>query len=106
MIVAYAALAAAIAIEVCATLALRHSDGLRRRRWIAPVVAGYTASYVLLYISLAHGMPLGIGYAIWAACGVSLTALLARRLFSEPLTLLMGAGILLMIGGVLLVELG
>lgn len=106
MIVAYAALAAAIAIEVTSTLALRHSDGFRRRRWIAPVVAGYAASYVLLYVSLDHGMPLSIGYAIWAACGVSLTALVARKLFAEPLTLLMGAGILLMIGGVLLVELG
>lgn len=106
MIVAYAALAGAIAVEVSATLALRQSDGFRKRRWIAPVLLGYTVSYALLYLSLAHGMPLGIAYGIWAACGVALTAILARKLFREPLTLLMGAGIALMICGVVLVELG
>lgn len=106
MIAAYLALAGAIGVEVSATLALRHSDGFRRRRWIAPVLLGYAVSYGLLYVSLAHGMPLGIAYGIWAACGVALTAILARKLFKEPLTPLMGIGIALMICGVVLVELG
>ena len=34
------ALAAAIAVEVCATLSLRASDGFRRKRWLIPVIAG------------------------------------------------------------------
>ena len=106
MIVAYLSLAGAVLIEVAATLALRHSDGFRRRRWIAPVLGGYAASYAMLYVALRHGMPLGVAYGIWAACGVALTALLARRLFREPLTPLMLLGIALMIAGVMLVELG
>ncbi|MGJ0204135.1 SMR family transporter [Leucobacter sp. gxy201] len=106
MIGAYLALGGAIGVEVAATLALRHSDGFRKRRWIAPVIAGYVLSYALLFVSLSHGMPLGVAYGIWAACGVALTALLARKLFEEPLTLLMGIGIALMISGVVLVELG
>ena len=106
MIIAYAALAGAIAVEVASTMCLRQSDGFRKRRWIAPVIAGYAFSYSLLYLSLMHGMPLGVAYGIWAACGVALAALLARKIFQEPLTLMMGIGILLMIGGVVLVELG
>ena len=106
MIGAYLALGGAIGVEVAATLALRHSDGFRKRRWIAPVIAGYVVSYALLYVSLTQGMPLGVAYGIWAACGVALTALLARKLFAEPLTPLMGIGIALMISGVVLVELG
>lgn len=106
MIAAYLALAAAIAVEVTATLCLRQSDGFRKRRWIAPVLAGYAVSYSLLYVSLMNGMPLGIAYGIWAACGVALTAVLARKIFQEPLTLLMGAGIALMVCGVVLVRMG
>lgn len=106
MIGAYVALAGAIGVEVASTLCLRQSDGFRKKRWIAPVIGGYAVSYTLLFISLAQGMPLGIAYGIWAACGVALTALLARKIFQEPLTLVMCAGIALMIGGVVLVELG
>lgn len=106
MIGAYVALAGAIGIEVAATLGMRQSDGFRKRRWIAPVIGGYAVSYALLYVSLAHGMPLGIAYGIWAASGVALTAILARKIFKEPLTLVMGIGIALMISGVVLVELG
>jgi small multidrug resistance pump len=43
---------------------------------------------------------------VWAATGVALTAVGSRLLFDEPLTPLMGAGLALIIVGVLLVELG
>jgi small multidrug resistance pump len=51
-------------------------------------------------------MPVGVAYGIWAACGVALTALLAAVVFGDPLTWTMGLGVVLVIGGVLLVELG
>lgn len=99
------ALAGAILVEVFATLALRASQGFRRRRWIAPVVAGYLASFALLWLTLALGMPVGIAYGVWSACGVALVAVLARALFAEPLTPVMLAGIGLIIAGVLTIEL-
>ena len=98
------ALAGAILIEVVATLSLRASDGFRRKAWIAPVVAGYLASFYLLWWSLALGMPVGIAYGIWTACGVALVAVIARFLFSEPLTPLMACGITLIVAGVLTIE--
>lgn len=98
-------LAGAIVIEVLATLGLRASEGFRKRRWIAPVVIGYITSFVLLSVTLSLGMPVGIAYGVWSACGVALVAVVARLLFDEPLTLMMVAGIALIIGGVLTIEL-
>jgi small multidrug resistance pump len=97
-------LAGAIVIEVIATLCLRASDGFRRRHWIIPVVIGYVASFCLLWLSLSLGMPVGIAYGVWKACGVALVAIVARFLFAEPLTWLMGLGIALIVAGVLTIE--
>ncbi|MDX1891952.1 multidrug efflux SMR transporter [Mycolicibacterium sp. 050158] len=99
------ALAMAIGVEVFATLGLRASDGLRKRAWIAPVVAGYLASFYLLWLTLRLGMPVGIAYGVWTACGVALVAVIARCLFGDPLTTRMLIGIGLVIAGVLTIEL-
>lgn len=99
------ALAGAILIEVFATLGLRASDGFRKRIWIAPVAVGYLLSFVLVWLALSLGMPVGVAYGVWSACGVALVALLAKVLFGEPLTPLMGVGIALIAAGVLTIEL-
>jgi len=66
---------------------------------------GYAMSFWLLWMSLSLGMPVGVAYGVWSACGVALVALLARVLFAEPLTAPMLAGITLIIIGVLTIEL-
>ena len=101
----WAALAGAIIVEVIATLSLRASDGFRKRLWIIPVVVGYAASFYLLWVSLSLGMPIGIAYGVWTACGVALVAVIARFLFAEPLTPVMGLGIALIVAGVITIEL-
>lgn len=98
------ALAGAILVEVVATLSLRASDGFRKKAWIVPVALGYVASFYLLWVSLSLGMPVGVAYGVWTACGVALVAIIARFVFSEPLTWLMGAGIALIVAGVLTIE--
>jgi len=99
------ALAGAILFEVFATLSLRASDGFRKRVWIGPVVAGYLVSFYLLWLSLGLGIPVGIAYGVWTACGVALVAIIARVLFREPLTPVMMLGIGLILAGVLTIEL-
>lgn len=99
-------LAAAILLEVAATLSLRASEGLKRKRWIAPVAIFYIAAFALFTGALAQGMPAGIAYGIWAACGVALTASGARAFLKEPLTRRMAWGIGLVAVGVLVIELG
>jgi small multidrug resistance pump len=98
-------LAGAIVVEVFATLSLRASNGFAKKVWIAPVVIGYLASFVLLSVTLSLGMPVGVAYGVWSAAGVALIAVIARLVFAEPLTPLMMAGIGLIIAGVLTIEL-
>ncbi|SDH70692.1 DMT family transporter [Agrococcus jejuensis] len=97
-------LAGAIALEVTASLSLK--GALETPGLYAVVVAGYVGSFACLAGTLRAGMPLGVAYGIWGATGVALTAVLSTALFGEPFTPLMGVGIALIIGGVLLVELG
>ncbi|GIE95519.1 DMT family transporter [Paractinoplanes rishiriensis] len=100
-------LAGAILSEVSGTLALRMAAQPGATRWwFAGVAAGYLTAFGCLGLALAGGMPVGVAYGIWAACGVALTALASRLLFREPFTGVMGLGVALIIGGVLCIELG
>ncbi|CDP81845.1 transporter small multidrug resistance (SMR) family protein [Mycolicibacterium farcinogenes] len=99
------ALIGAILVEVFATLGLRASDGFRRKAWIVPVIAGYVTSFYLLWLALSLGVPVGIAYGIWTACGVALVAVIARFLFDDPLTPVMMLGIALIVSGVFTIEL-
>ncbi|WP_278857673.1 DMT family transporter [Kocuria palustris] len=94
----------AILVEVTATLSLKAA--LETPALYAVVVAGYAAAFLCMFQALREGMSLGVGYGIWAACGVALTAVLSAVIFHEPLTLPMGIGIAAVMGGVLLVEIG
>jgi small multidrug resistance pump len=103
--VTWLVLVTAIVIEVGATLGLRASDGFRKKAWIAPVVLGYLTSFYLLWLTLSLGVPVGIAYGIWTACGVALVAVVARYLFGDPLTRKMLIGIAFIVAGVLTIEL-
>lgn len=97
-------LALAISSEVAATLSLKGS--VTAPALYVVVVLGYLASFVLLALVLRRGMALGVAYGIWGATGVALTAVLSAALFGEALTALMGAGLVCIIAGVVLVETG
>lgn len=94
----------AISCEVAATLSLKGSATVPALYVV--VVIGYLASFVLLALVLRRGMGLGVAYGIWGASGVALTAMLSALIFGEALTALMGAGLVCIIGGVVLVETG
>jgi len=97
-------LAGAILSEVTASLSLKAA--LDNPAFFVVVVAGYTASFVLLAGVLRKGLGLGVAYGIWAALGVTLTVLLAAIIFGEALTPMMLIGVAMVISGVLCVELG
>ena len=97
-------LAGAIVTEVTGTLALR---GGQDRPWLyAVTVAGEVTSFFLLIRLLQSGMALGVVYGIWSGLGVALTAGLSAVLFDEAFTGLMVLGLVLIVGGVLLIEAG
>lgn len=94
----------AIGCEVTGTLSLRASDGLRRWRWLIPVVVSYLVAFVALGLALNAGMPVGVAYGLWTAIGIIVIAFAARLIWRDPLTRRMLAGIGLIVVGVLLVE--
>lgn len=98
-------LAGAVLTEVTATLFLRVASG-GKRRWYVPVAVGYVVAFTFLTLTLQQGMALGVAYGIWAAAGVALTAVASRIFFKETITAVMMVGLGLIIGGVLLIELG
>ncbi|MFD1714080.1 DMT family transporter [Amnibacterium flavum] len=103
----YLFLAIAIVAEVIATSFLRLTSGDGAKWWAYGIVGvGYAVAFTCLSLSLSRGIPLGIAYAIWAAVGVALVALVSWLAFGETLTWIQVGGILLIIVGVTLVELG
>jgi small multidrug resistance pump len=102
---AWLLLAAAILIEVGATTSLKVAT-TRDPRWYVVVAVGYVLAFALLSAVLAQGIGIGVAYGIWTAAGVALTAVVSRFLFEEPLTWVMGVGIVLIATGVLLIEIG
>jgi small multidrug resistance pump len=103
----YVFLAIAIGAEVIATTFLKFTSGERHFWWAYPIVViGYLASFWMLSLTLAHGVPLGIAYALWAAIGVVAVAVISWLVFHESLTWLQVVGLVLVIGGVALLELG
>lgn len=97
-------LAAAIGSEVTASLSLKAALG--NPAWYVLVVAGYGAAFTFLAAVLRRGLPVGVAYGVWAALGVTLTALLAALVFGEALSPLVLSGIALVVAGVLCVEVG
>lgn len=97
-------LAAAILVEVAGSLSLK--GALEYPALYVVVAAGYLGAFALLAVVLRAGMALGVVYGIWGASGVALTAIGSLAIFGEPITLLMGIGITVIIAGVLCIELG
>lgn len=97
-------LIAAILTEVTASLTLKAA--LDRPLLFIVVAAGFISAFAFLTGVLRRGMPLGVAYGIWSATGVALTTTLSSVIYDEPLTAVMGVGLVLIVGGVLLVEMG
>lgn len=97
-------LAGAILSETTGSLSLKAA--LDAPAFYLLVAAGFIGAFAFLAGVLNTGMALGVAYGIWGASGVALTAIMSFVIFGEPITLLMGVGIVIIIAGVLCVELG
>jgi small multidrug resistance pump len=103
----YLFLALAIVTEVIATSFLKFASGPKSVWWAYVIVGvGYVASFVFLSQTLRAGVPLGIAYAIWAGIGVVAVAIISWVVFHESLTWQQILGMVLVAGGVALLELG
>jgi small multidrug resistance pump len=94
----------AILSEVCATAALRASDGFTRIEPIIVVFVGYAVSFYLLSLTL-RVLPLGMVYATWSGLGTVGTAAIGVWLWQERVGLPQVIGITLIVAGVVVLQL-
>jgi small multidrug resistance pump len=99
-------LAGAIAFEVAATTSLKLSEGFTRLVPSIAVVVGYVTAFFLLSQALVRGMEIGVAYAVWAATGIALIAIVGAALFGERMSWTQVGGLALVIAGVMALELG
>jgi len=93
-------LAVAIACEVAGTIFMKFSNSLTRWIWIPPMLIAYVLSLLGLALAL-RTIEVGIAYAVWAACGTLLIALIGIVFFGESLSLIKVVAIILVIAGVI-----
>ncbi|WP_028294316.1 DMT family transporter [Oceanobacter kriegii] len=93
----------AIVLEVIATSALKQSDGFSKL--VPSVVAGlgYAGAFWLLAISLKT-IPVGIAYAVWAGVGIMAITLIGWVLYGQKLDVPAIAGVAMIGGGVVLIN--
>jgi small multidrug resistance pump len=104
MYAAWLLLLAAIGIEVGASSALPRTDGFRNPGWSVFVVVGYVSSIWLLTL-VVRDIPVSIAYAVWAGLGTAGIAVVGMIWLGEPLGVVKAAGIALIVGGVLVLNL-
>jgi len=101
----YLLLAGAIAAEVAGTTAMKYSDGFSKLWPSLVTVLGYVIAFVLLAQTLKT-VQVGTAYAIWAGVGTAVIAAIGMLFLGEGLSAAKLTGIALIIGGVVLLNLG
>jgi small multidrug resistance pump len=95
----------AIAFELFATTALKLSDGFTKLWWTLGMAAGYGFAFYLLSI-VVKTIPLGVAYAVWSGVGTLGAVVISIWLFKADASLGVWIGAALVIGGVVLMNLG
>ncbi|GAA3857669.1 DMT family transporter [Streptomyces sp. NPDC003631] len=101
----YAFLSGAIAAEVVATTALKYSEGFSRPWPSLVTLLGYVISFALLAQTLKT-VSIGTAYAIWSGVGTATVVGIGLVLFGEGLDLAKIAGLTLIVGGVVVLNMG
>ncbi|GAA0440850.1 MULTISPECIES: DMT family transporter [Streptomyces] len=102
---AYVTLGAAILVEVLATTAMKYSEGFTKLWPSLGTAAGYLVAFVLLAQTLKT-MSVGTTYAIWSGAGTAVIAAIGMLFLGEAANAARLIGIALIIGGVVLLNLG
>ena len=103
MVVAWMLLMGAIAVEVLATAMLPRTQQFRDPGWTAAVIVGYAISIWLLTVVIRQ-IPVSVAYAVWSGLGTAGIALVGVVFLDERLDLVKVAALLMIIGGVLVLN--
>ncbi|MEU1755532.1 multidrug efflux SMR transporter [Micromonospora matsumotoense] len=102
---AYVFLLIAISAEVAGTSLLKATEGFTR---LWPTV-GLAVAYLLAFGMLAlavRDIPVGVAYAMWSGLGTAAIVAIGAAFLGEPLSVSKVVGVGLIIGGVVVLNLG
>ena len=97
-------LISAILLEVSGTISMKFSEGLTKVVPSILIFIFYGLSLSLLTLALKT-IPVSVAYAIWSGIGTALIAVIGLSFFNESFDFLKWTGIVLIIGGVVLINL-
>lgn len=103
MLVTYALLFIAIAVEIVATTCLKYTEGFTRLIPTVVVIALYSLAFYLLSI-IVKTVPVGVAYALWSGLGIVGTSIAAYILYHQKLSVMTMAGMGLIIIGVVVMQ--
>lgn len=101
----YLLLGIAIVGEVFGTTCMKLSDGFKNRLPTIGLVIAYIIAVGALGIAMLD-IPLGVVYGLWAGAGTALTAIVGAVIWKEGFSLKKIAGIVLIVIGVVVLEMG
>ncbi|WP_102785120.1 multidrug efflux SMR transporter [Thalassospira sp. GB04J01] len=97
--IAWVYLFIAIGLEVVGTVSLKFSNGFTDWRFSVLTLGVYGLSFWVLSLTL-RVIPIGTAYAVWAGLGTAAIAVIGLVFFKEPMTVMKGVFLLMIIGGV------
>lgn len=96
-------LTTAIAAEIGATSVLPMTNGFRVPSWSLLVILGYAVSIWLLSL-VVRDIPISVTYAVWSGVGTAAIAAIGVLFRNEHLDWVSTAAIVLIIGGVVVLN--
>ncbi|MPL71204.1 quaternary ammonium compound-resistance protein SugE [Rhodobacter sp. 140A] len=92
-------LAIAGLLEVVWAVGLKYSEGFTRLVPSVVTVVTVVVSFLLLANAM-RALPVGTAYAVWSGIGALGTMIYAAMFFTEPLNLMHGLGVVLIVAGI------
>ncbi|MFC4857636.1 DMT family transporter [Actinophytocola glycyrrhizae] len=102
----YLFLLAAIVFEVIATSLLKLTEGFTKLWPTVATLTGYTAAFAALAVAIRQDLPVGVAYAMWSGLGTAAIVAIGVAFLGESISLQKIAGVALVIGGVVVLNLG
>ncbi|MFN0040027.1 MAG: DMT family transporter [Burkholderiales bacterium] len=102
---AWLLIATSVVAEVVGTVALKYSDGFSNPLPSGAAAICYTIAIWLMAVAMRQ-LDMGITYAVWAASGMAVTALVGIAFFGEQMGIVKTLGLFFVIAGVVMLSLG
>lgn len=102
----YLFLLVAIALEVLGTSLLKATEGFTRVLPTAICLTAYAGAFAALAWAIKHDLPVGIAYAMWSGLGTAAIVAIGVVFLHEPINLAKVVGVVLVVGGVAVLNLG